>query len=171
MNIGYQLAGHGDGRSIVALIRQLAVYQDMEEKCLIRSDDMEHLLAIGAFRGFVAFDSDSIAPRILGYALCKYVGTSSFTGRFDVELHDLYVSDQIRGQGAGSALLVFAASLCSTEGSRLLFEVLEWNEASIDFYVRHGAEPNGRPDRRHGQVWVPYVIQGEALERLQARLT
>jgi GNAT superfamily N-acetyltransferase len=58
-----------------------------------------------------------------------------------LHLEDLIVSESMRGQGIGSALLdkvvLHAADLAV---KRVCWEVLDWNTDAIDFYKAKGAD-------------------------------
>ena len=66
---------------------------------------------------------------------------------------------EFRGRGYGKALLrVLAGLVAEIGGGRLEWDVLKWNEPSLQFYHRVGAE---RLDE-----WVGMRVEGEALQRL-----
>lgn len=77
---------------------------------------------------------------IVGYALF-YPTLSSFRTRTMLWLEDLFVEESERGRGTGRALLAAVARLALERGhARMDWHVLDWNEPSIGFYERHGAE-------------------------------
>jgi GNAT superfamily N-acetyltransferase len=74
-------------------------------------------------------------------------------------LEDLCVTQSQRGSGAGKALMRELARLALERGcARLAWDVLDWNQPSIDFYQRLGAT--------RGTDWHTYALAGAALEQL-----
>ena len=75
-----------------------------------------------------------------GYAL-YYFFYSSFEGP-GVFLEDVYVREQFRGKGIGKALMAEVAAVAVREGLwGVRWEVLNWNQPAIDFYLSLGAKP------------------------------
>jgi GNAT superfamily N-acetyltransferase len=93
-----------------------------------------------------------------GFALF-FPNYSTFLGQPGIYLEDLYVKPRLRGRGAGFALLSHLAKLAVERGcGRVEWEVLDWNEPSIEFYKRLGATPMTE--------WTRYRLTGEALAKL-----
>ena len=96
----------------------------------------------------------------IGFALWFY-NFSTFLGRHGIYLEDLYVRPEVRGLGAGKALLAHLAQKCIDENlGRLEWAVLDWNEPAITFYERIGSEA------RNG--WTTRRLAGQALAALAA---
>jgi len=92
-----------------------------------------------------------------GYELL-YDFYSSFAGR-GLFLEDIYVREEFRGKGIGKALLAEAAAIAVREGyGGLRWEVLDWNQPAIDFYMKLGAT--------FLDDWKEVRLDGEALRRL-----
>ena len=73
-----------------------------------------------------------------GFALWYYT-YSTFQGRHGIWLEDLFVNPEMRGYGVGKALLADLAQRCIREGlGRYEWNVLDWNQPSIDFYISQG---------------------------------
>ncbi len=96
---------------------------------------------------------------LLGYALF-YPVFGSFRARWRMWLEDLFVKPEARGRGAGVLLM---SALCRIVIERGWFsvdwEVLDWNEPSLEFYRRIGGH-----DRGGG--WHNYRIDGDAMKAL-----
>jgi GNAT superfamily N-acetyltransferase len=85
-------------------------------------------------------DQGSAADRnstIVGMALW-YPTYSTFLGQSGIWLEDLFVLPEARGGGFGLALLNHLRSLTA---GRVEWNVLDWNEPSINFYQALGAQP------------------------------
>jgi GNAT superfamily N-acetyltransferase len=84
---------------------------------------------------------------------------STFLGQPGIYLEDLFVVPRFRGHGIGRTLLSFLARLAVKRGcGRLEWAVIDWNEPTIRFYKRLGAQ--ALDDR------TTYRLSGEALEDL-----
>lgn len=129
-----------DISSVLSLIRELAAYEDLTEYCTITVERM-HKAMVGAdavVEGLIVCDED-IA---VGYALF-YPNFSSFRGERGFHLDDIYVKKEYRGKGLGEAMLKEIARDASSRGfERIDFQVLDWNEPSIQFYKNLGAVSN-----------------------------
>ena len=74
-------------------------------------------------------------------------------------LEDLFVRQEHRGQGAGSALLRAVATLARhRDAARLQWQALSWNRSAIDFYEspRVGARLRKGDD---GSEWLNFIME------------
>jgi GNAT superfamily N-acetyltransferase len=77
---------------------------------------------------------------VVGYAIYFFT-YSTFMARPSLYLEDIFVEPERRGRGAGRALFrACAAEAVRRECGRMEWSVLAWNQPSIDFYLRGGAE-------------------------------
>ena len=84
---------------------------------------------------------------------------STFLAQPGLYLEDLYVKPHFRGRGIGYALLRRLARIARERGcGRLEWEVLDWNEPSIQFYKKLGAVAL--------DDWTRYRLSSETLQRL-----
>jgi GNAT superfamily N-acetyltransferase len=141
---------------ILQFIRDLAEYERAPAQAVAKPDD---LLRDGwgpspKFRVLIA-EWDR-APA--GFALFFY-NYSTWQGRPGLYLEDLFVRPAFRGHGLGKALLVHLAKLAIKENcGRFQWQVLDWNQPSIDFYEALGAKKMTE--------WLTMRVEGEALEKL-----
>jgi GNAT superfamily N-acetyltransferase len=85
---------------------------------------------------------------------------STWQGR-SLHLEDLFVRPAFRGKGIGKALLRRVASIAVERGcTRLQWDVLDWNQPAIDFYLSIDAAMLGD--------WRRMRIAGPALHTLAA---
>jgi GNAT superfamily N-acetyltransferase len=92
-----------------------------------------------------------------GYAIYFFT-YSTFRARPTLYLEDVFVMPARRGQGAGVALFrACAREALMTGCARMDWQVLSWNQPSIDFYTRLGA--------RQLEEWLPFRLEDEALRR------
>ncbi|MGC2658120.1 MAG: GNAT family N-acetyltransferase [Bryobacteraceae bacterium] len=123
---------------ILALIRELAEYERSPESAVATEED---LLRDGfgpqpRFKCVIAEWNGEPA----GFALYFY-NFSTWMGRAGIYLEDLFVRTAYRRKGIGRELFRYLAAKTRDEGlSRLVWQVLDWNQPSIDFYLSLGAE-------------------------------
>ncbi len=97
---------------------------------------------------------------VVGYAIYFFT-YSTFRARSTLYLEDIFVLPAQRGQGAGVALFRACAREAVALGcARMEWQVLSWNEPSIEFYKRLGA--------RQLDDWLPFRLDGAALNSFGA---
>jgi len=95
---------------------------------------------------------------VVGFAFYFY-NYSTWQGRPGLYLEDLFVMPSHRGKGIGKALLVHLAQIALRENcGRFVWQVLDWNTPSIQFYESLGAVVM--------KEWLTMRVTGEALTRL-----
>ncbi|CAN5443106.1 GNAT family N-acetyltransferase [soil metagenome] len=145
-----------DLAAVVSLLREFAEFEKLSEYVEVT----EESLWIAMFgespvvEGLIVHNAEEAA----GYALF-YRNFSSFRGQLGLHLEDIYVKPEYRGRSIGEMMLREIASIAADRGfERIDFNVLDWNQAAIDFYFRHGAVRND--DERH------FKFAGEAFRSL-----
>jgi len=145
-----------DADLIVEFIRQLAVYEKLENEARATQADIVRDLFGTAPKVFCEIAEWEGKP--VGFALWFYT-YSTFQGRHGIWLEDLFVDPAMRGKGIGKALLVHLAKRCVEEGlGRFEWWVLDWNEPSIEFYKSQGGVMQDE--------WTKVRVDGEALTAL-----
>lgn len=157
-------AGPDDLGTILGLVRDLAVYERLQDEV----DATPERLATALFgpdpRVFCELaewhDGPGAAPSNAGFALWFY-NFSTFRGRHGLYLEDLFVRPGYRGRGIGRALLAHLARRCVLEDlARFEWAVLDWNEPALQFYATLGARPL--------EEWIVHRVTGPALAALAA---
>lgn len=156
MKLGIVPASAVHPDTLVKFIHELAASQGIGDTVETDADKMRRLLNHGVFWGHVAID-DSSRGKAAGMILCKYVNASSNRGRYEVEIHDLYVSDEYRGQGVAGKLLDQAFHPHCADAQYVL-EVLDWNVGAIKLYESLGATPTGDIRDGAGGRWLKYAF-------------
>jgi len=141
---------------IVELVRALADYEREPAAAVATEEDFarDGFGASPAFEVLIAEDED----RAIGFAL-YFFSYSTWRGRRCLYLEDLFVRPEARGRGAGLALMRALAREAVGQGcARFVWQVLDWNQPSIDFYERLGAKV--------AREWLSVRLEGDALATL-----
>jgi GNAT superfamily N-acetyltransferase len=147
-----------DVPAILKFINDLAVYERLAHDAVATEADLHRELFGPSPKVFCQLAEMDGEPA--GFALWYYT-FSTFQGRLGIWLEDLFVNPDRRGHGIGKALLTDLARRCVREGlGRFEWNVLDWNQPSIDFYQSQGAI--------FLDDWRRCRVAGEALERLGA---
>ena len=123
--------------SILALIKELAVFEKEPDAVVITEKDLEEdgFKENPLFKTFVA----EVEGEVIGIAL-YYYRYSTWKGK-TIHLEDLIVKESKRGTGAGSALYKKIIEQGKLEGVRRIeWNVLDWNTPAIEFYQKSGAK-------------------------------
>ncbi len=156
MTLTIRPAVRADAALVHSFVRALAEYEKLLHEVEATEADIAGALFGDHPRLFCDIAELDGAP--VGFAVWFY-NYSTFTGRHGIWLEDLFVNPEVRGVGAGKALLRRLAQRCRDEGlTRLEWSVLDWNAPSIAFYDSLGA--SAKTD------WITRRLAGEALERL-----
>ena len=146
----------GDIPLILQFIRELAEYERLAHEVSATEEQLRATLFGARPVAEVLIASHDDAPA--GFAVF-FANYSTFLGRPGLYLEDLFVRPEARGNGIGRALLEYLARLTVDRGwGRLEWRVLDWNEPSITFYKKLGAEPL--------DDWTVFRVTGSALLRL-----
>ena len=152
-NCTFRAAVPGDEVLILDFIRQLAVYERMEDQVVATPE----LLTEWIFekqKAEVVFAE--VEGRPVGFTLFFH-NFSTFLGRAGIYLEDLFVLPEHRGKGYGKALLCNLARIAVERGcGRLEWSCLDWNKPSIDFYTK-------RMQAVPMDEWTVYRLTGETL--------
>ena len=145
-----------DAETLVNLVRELAVYEKLEEFAVATPEAFRaHLFGPNPAAEAIIAEVDGSA---VGFALF-FTSFSTFRGQPGLYLEDLFVRPAFRGQGIGKGLLASVARRAVVRGcGRLEWSVLDWNTPAIGFYKSVGARPM--------EEWTVFRVDNEALNRL-----
>ncbi|MBR4962246.1 MAG: GNAT family N-acetyltransferase [Clostridia bacterium] len=140
---------------ILSFIRELAVYEKMEDQVIATEELLtEWIFAKGKAKVNLAFWEGKPA----GFTLYCF-NFSTFLGRAGIWLEDLFVLPEYRNRGIGLALMKTLAKEAVDGGyGRFEWNCLDWNSPSIEFYKRLGAVAM--------DDWTTYRLTGDALMKL-----
>jgi GNAT superfamily N-acetyltransferase len=145
-----------DAEVLVNLVRELAVYEKLEQRARATADDFRRHLFGARPAAEAALAEVSGEPA--GFALW-FVTFSTFRGQPGLYLEDIYVRPSHRSIGIGKALLAAVARTALQRDCEWLgWSVLDWNAPAIGFYRSLGAQPM--------DDWTVYRLDDEPLRRL-----
>ena len=126
-----------DVPSLFNLIKELAVYEKEPDGVQITPETLlTH--GFGPNPSFTCFVAD-LNGEVVGMALV-YFKFSTWAGK-SLYLEDLIVTQTVRGQGVGKALLDQVIQFGhDNQVNRIDWVVIDWNESAIAFYKSYGAE-------------------------------
>jgi GNAT superfamily N-acetyltransferase len=145
---------------ILGMIRDLAEYEKLSHAVVATEERLRETLfgARPAAEVLLASWGEPDALEWAGIALF-FPNYSTFLAQPGIYLEDLYVKPHLRGKGIGFGLLTRLAKIAVERGcGRLEWEVLDWNEPSIQFYKRLGAVPMDE--------WTRFRMTEDAISRL-----
>jgi len=148
-------AEKGDTGLLLEFIKKLATYEKKIDEVVSTESDLYDVLFQQKIAEAVIAELEGEA---VGFAIFFY-NFSTFIGKPGIYIEDLYVNPEVRAKGIGKSLFSYIARLAvERKCCRLEWSVLHWNEPSISFYKKLGAEPKDE--------WIIYKMSGKALERL-----
>jgi GNAT superfamily N-acetyltransferase len=134
----YQIrnAVKADCPAMMDLIRELAIFEKAPEQVTV---SLSHFEESGfgeqpVWWAFVA-ETDGVIVAMALY----YIRYSTWKGQ-RMYLEDIIVSEAYRGQGVGAALMeALIAEAKAKHFNGMIWQVLDWNEAAIQFYKKYQA--------------------------------
>ncbi|MEQ1921640.1 MAG: GNAT family N-acetyltransferase [Pyrinomonadaceae bacterium] len=138
MSITIRNVNENDLDAVVDLMQSFAEYENLAQYCTVTTERLYRAMFSdeGFVEGLIAFDDD----KPIAYTLF-HPNFSSFRGEMGIYLEDIYVLAEYRRHKLGLQLLRKIASIAKERGlERIDFQVLDWNEPAINFYLKHGAE-------------------------------
>lgn len=127
-----------DSPAIFNLIKQLAVYEKLENEVITSVEEVQENIFNKNFAKVLIAEVDG---KPAGFALYFY-NFSTFVGKPGIYLEDLFIELEHRGKGYGKSLLIELAKIAKAENcGRFEWSVLDWNTPAIEFYKALGAKP------------------------------
>ncbi len=156
MSIEIRTARPGDEEQIVAMIFELAIFENAPDECTVTESQISAAL----------FGADPVAHchlaevdgEVAAMALW-FRNFSTWDGVAGIHLEDLFVRTRYRRRGLARLLLATLARECVEHGySRLSWAVLDWNTDAITLYDAVGG--------RQMSEWITYRVAGPELSAL-----
>ena len=154
-SVSYRYANKEDSALILSFIRELAIYEKMEDQVVATAELLQEWI-FEKQKAEVLFAL--VEGKEVGFALFFH-NFSTFLGRAGIYLEDLFILSPYRGRGIGRGLLQKLAQIALERGcGRLEWWCLDWNQPSIDFYLSLGATPM--------EEWTTYRLSGDTLRKV-----
>ena len=145
-----------DAPLVVSYIKELAEYERDPEAAVVTPDNILHFAFSDHPLIYVVMAEWGGKPA--GFALWFY-NFSTWEGKAGIYLEDLYIRPEYRRNGIGKALLIHIARLAVKNNcTRFVWQVLDWNEPSINFYRQMGAKTM--------DAWLTCRVDNESLFQL-----
>lgn len=155
-NSGFTIrfAREEDVPSILGFINELAIYEKMADQVVADENILRESLFVKRQAEVLIGEEDG-AP--VAFALFFH-NFSTFLGKANLYLEDLFVKESHRGKGYGARMLRRLSQIAVERGcERLDWWCLDWNLSSIEFYKKMGAVPMDE--------WTVFRLEKEALRR------
>ncbi|MGE0867362.1 MAG: N-acetyltransferase family protein [Kofleriaceae bacterium] len=153
-----RFATPADCGTILSFIQQLAAYEKLAHEVVATEASLRATL-FGVRRSAEVLIATLDQP--VGFALF-FESYSTFLAKPGMYLEDLYVREDARHQGIGSALLGALARIAvQRHYGRFEWSVLDWNEPALRLYRAVGATAMSE--------WTVQRLTGDALARLAER--
>ena len=140
---------------ILQFIQELAAYEKLAHLVTATEEILNESLFVKKQAEVIIGEEDG---EPVAFALFFH-NFSTFLGKGNLYLEDLYVKAESRHKGYGRAMFCRLAHIARERGcERMDWWCLDWNESSIAFYRRMGAIPM--------KDWTVYQLEAEALSAL-----
>ena len=144
-----------DCEKILELIFSIAEYEKMTDMVTATKESLyESLFVERKASVLLAYEEE----KIIGYML-YFFNFSTFTGRANLYLEDLFIYEQYRHKGYGKEMLrVLARIALDNNAKRIDWVCLNWNQPSLDFYKSLGADAL--------DCWVLHRLEEDKIKKL-----
>lgn len=150
-----KFATEEDCQMVLDFILELARYEKLEHEVVATKEVLYDSL-------FVKKQAQVIVGYYKGKPACFalfFYNFSTFLGKANMYLEDLYVRHEYRKNGFGKAMFKILAQIALQNNcERLDWWCLDWNKNAVDFYLRLGAVAMDE--------WTVYRVTGENLKKL-----
>lgn len=137
MSIQVRRAVKKDCPRLLELVKELALYEKAPQEVTVTAEHFEES-GFGSNPVWWAFVAEENGV-IQGFAL-YYIRYSTWKGQA-MYLEDILVTEAARGKGIGKLLMDQLIIEAIEKGfSRIVWQVLEWNEPAINFYKKYNAD-------------------------------
>ncbi len=137
-----------DAGILCELIRRLAEYEKMLDKCTATPESVSRMMSEeNGLRGVIA-EKDG---KPVGMAVYSLYRLATFSGKRVLYIEDIFVDEEERAQGVGSMLFQkLREEAAGLDCIKLEWKCLSWNDSAKAFYAKHGGECD--------EGWLTYTI-------------
>lgn len=175
MKITIRKASRDDAKTLTQMALELARYEKMEDifdadcsdMCLfLQNTDLSQETATPDSRMLHTWIAESDGHPV-GFAMGFFGNFSSFATTWDFCLHDIYVHQDMRGQGIAKRFFQEIANDVCEYTECISFEVLDWNVQAAALYEKLGATHDGVRVTKDNVRWLRMKIEQEPFWTLQ----
>lgn len=144
-----------DASLILSYIQKIADYEKLSNRVVATKENIEKTI-FKEKQAFVYIAEKNNEP--IGFMLC-FLTYSTFLGRSNLYLEDIYIDSAYRHQGYGKLMFKALANIAVDKGyQRIDWMCLDWNVKSIEFYESIGA--------KHLKEWYTFRLEKDEIESL-----
>lgn len=144
-----------DCELIMSFINKMAVYEKMTDKVETNIDKLRKWVYEEKSARILIAEENGVA---VGYCI-YYYNYSSFVGKTGIFIEDVFIDQDKRGKGYGTAFFNIVAKIAQeNDFGRIEWTCLNWNKPSIDFYLAMGAEQLNE--------WTIYRLNEEKIRKI-----
>lgn len=161
MSIELRPAEAGDVAILRDLVQRLAEAQDAGHYVRSTPEDLlrDGFGEVPRFHALLAEEVDPASGRRTAVGLALYYFTySTWAGRPNLYVEDLYVDPELRGGGVGKRMMAALARAAVESGCGRLELAVKTDNRARAFYERLGLARKG--------TWLPYAVEGDGLRAL-----
>lgn len=148
-----RLATAADCGLILEFIKRLADYEKLADQVTATEEILMESLFEKRQAEVIIGEEDGLPVAFALY----FHNFSTFIGKANLYLEDLFVDQSCRGKGYGKMLLRHLAGIAVERGcERLDWWCLDWNHQAVEFYKRMGAVPMSD--------WTVFRLEGKRLQ-------
>lgn len=148
-----------DAELILDFIKKIALYEKMPEAVVATVDDIYNSVFVKKYCEVLIGELDG---NPVGFAL-YYFSFSTFLGKSNLYVEDIFFDQEVRGKGIGSATFACLAKIAEEHDcGRMEWFCLDWNEPSIKFYKGLGAIPMSE--------WTIYRLPKPEVQKLEGKI-
>ncbi len=134
MAISIRKGEKSDLAAVLALVKELAVYEKAEMEVSATLEDYERDFDAGLYEILLAVEEEQVLGMVF-----YYMTYSTWKGRM-LYLEDFVVTRSQRQRGIGQLLFDAFLQEAKAKGARLAkWQVLDWNDPAIRFYEKNNA--------------------------------
>jgi GNAT superfamily N-acetyltransferase len=144
-----------DAELVLSYIKKIASYEELSDKVVADVDDVRKSIFDKRQAEVVIAEVDS---KPIGFML-YFFSYSTFWGRANLYLEDLFIDEVYRHQGYGKLMFKALAKIAvKNDCKRIDWMCLDWNQKSIEFYQSLGAKPLNE--------WITFRLEDQEIEKL-----
>ena len=150
MNITLRKGTDADAELIIRYLKRLAEYEKMGDVCNITPQKLIKLMnEENGLRVIIAENGGESVGMMTWYTY----KIATFSGRRVFYIEDVFIEDDNRGNGIGTALFAEAKRLAEENScARLEWKCLDWNTSAQKFYDKIGGKLSG-------DEWLTYTVE------------